>query len=59
MKPGYIIENRIPIEEVHWGILVYNWEVLNIVQNHAIIENSISLKHRHDYHVGLWKLKNK
>ncbi len=57
MNPGYKIENSIPDIEIHWGILVYNWEVLNIVQNAPIIENSFSLINKQDYKIGLWKLK--
>lgn len=60
MKPAYTIENRIPKEQIHYAILVYNWEFLNIVQNAPIIENSsMLLDKKEKYKVGLWKLKNK
>jgi hypothetical protein len=54
MKPGYTVENRIPDPNIHWGIIVYNWEILNVVQNSPIIKNSSSLN---DYHIGVWKRK--
>lgn len=60
MKPGYTIENRTPEKGLHYAILVYNWQYLNIVQNAPIIKNSSMLWQKNDNDkVGLWKLKTK
>lgn len=57
MKPGYTIENKTPNPKLHWGIVVYNWSDLNMVQNAPIVENSYILSDKKDFHIGLWKRK--
>lgn len=58
MKPGYSIENKTPKKNIHWAILVTNWQYLNVVQNSPIIENSFLLIQKHSHNIGVWKLKN-
>lgn len=58
MRQGYAIENRVPEKGIHFGILVYNWGFLNVVQNAPIIENSSMLLDKSSVEkIGLWKIK--
>jgi hypothetical protein len=59
MNPGYTIENKTPEKGLHFAILVYNWQYLNIIQNAPVVENSfLILKKKDKDKIGLWKLKN-
>lgn len=58
MQPNSQIENNLINNEYINSIIVYNWEVLNVVQNMQVVENSSLLNEfRNDAQIGVWKTK--